>query len=101
MKFKERLEELKHLQEKKDIFRYAADGATLCYETLKTSKLILEDIMGSGNYDAKDVLDVYAKLVGCEIESSLKELQDQFKSRAEDIDLNQILQLKKKINNLS
>lgn len=97
--FKSRLSELENLS---GALAYAKEGAQLCHETLKTCKVILEDLMGPGNFTAQDILDLYPRLVSCEIEVALKEQQKKILNKSEtDIDSLNLLQQKKKINNLS
>jgi hypothetical protein len=99
MSFKDRLSELSELS---GALAYAKEGAQLCHETLKTCKIILEDLMGPGNFSAQDVLNLYPRLVGCEIEVALKEQQKKILNKTEtDIDSLTLLQNKKKINNIS
>jgi hypothetical protein len=99
MSFKDRLSELSELS---GALAYAKEGAQLCHETLKTCKIILEDLMGPGNFSAQDVLNLYPRLVSCEIEVALKEQQKKILNKTEtDIDSLTLLQNKKKINNIS
>lgn len=97
MDFKKRLEELKSFA---GTFDAAHDGAVLCYETLKTSKIMLDDLM-AGKYDTKDLLDLYTKLIGCEIEVSLKNLQSKMTPSTSHAEELQLLKVRKKLNNLS
>jgi hypothetical protein len=96
--FKDRLVEL---EKKTDYLIYAKEGASLCYETLKTCKVILEDLMGPGNFNAQDVLDLYPKLISCEIEVALREQQKKVLNKTDDLESLTFLQNKKKINNIS
>jgi len=95
MSFKDRVSELSN---NSGILEYAADGASLCYETLKTCKIILEDLMGPGGYTAKDLIDLYPRLVTCEIEIALKEKQKKVLNQTDTIESLNFLQTKKKLN---
>lgn len=97
MSFKKRLDELKT----KNYSEVAVEGAELCHETLKTSKAILDDVMGWGNYDSKDLLDLYSKLVGCEVEVSLKKIYSKKSQSSDDLETLQLINARKKLNNLS
>ena len=96
--FKDRLTEL---EGKTDYLTYAKEGASLCHDTLKTCKAILEDLMGPGNFTTQDLLDLYPRLVTCEIEIALKEQQKKVLNKTDDLETLTFLQSKKKINNIS
>lgn len=99
MTFKDRMKELENAS---GVLAYAKEGAGLCYETLKTCKVILEDLMGAGNYTAEDLLDLYPRLISCEIEVALKEQQKKVLAKPDEgLDALTFLQHKKKINNIS
>ncbi len=99
MTFKDRMKELENAS---GVLAYAKGGAELCYETLKTCKVILEDLMGAGNFTAADILDLYPRVVSCEIEVALKEQQKKVLAKSDEgLDALTLLQHKKKINNIS
>ncbi len=98
MSFKDRLKELENSS---GAMIFAKEGAELCYETLKTCKAILEDLMGSGNFTSQDLLDLYPKVISCEIEVALKEQQKKVLNKTDSVDSLNLLQTKKKINNIS
>jgi len=97
MFFKKRIDELKSINHSDA----AVEGAELCHETLKTSKAILDDVMGTGQYDSKDLLDLYSKLVSCEIEVNLKKIYLKSSQSKEDLEALQVINARKKLNNLS
>lgn len=97
MIFKDRLNELKKINNSE----VAIEGAELCYDTLKTSKAILDDLIGDGKYDSKDLLELYSKLVGCEVECSLKKIYSKTTRTDDDLDKLQLINVRKKLNNLS
>lgn len=99
MEFKKRLLELEN---NKDTVPQAMGGAKLCYETLKTCKAILVDVMGDSSFvSIKDILELYPKLVGCEIEVAMQELKQNMSSVTSNEALGQMLLNRKKINDMS